>query len=252
MPAEAGGGRLGIATERGHDAALAFGHDVEARGAPGENRQAHDHGHADARPLAARRQIGTLAAEAAEASHAAEAAEDAAGARRAVGAVVTTVVVAVSAGLRTLDTLVVTILVTTVAVITLIHIVAGEVVSAAKVGMTAVLLPVAARCAVQKFGEFLPETVEIVHPVVVIASIAAAAVVAAVVVTSVIVLVGTTGRLFVGGTIVPARLLVGGAAPAGVIERHMRCSSQQCLSLNGVSAGLRRTLLKTPELNLSF
>ena len=113
--------------------------------------------------------------------------------------------------------------------------------------MTAVLLPVAARCAVQKFGEFLPETVEIVHPVVVIASIAAAAVV-----TSVIVLVGTTGRLFVGGTIVPARLLVGGAAPAGVIERHMRCSSQQCLSLNGVSAGLRRTLLKTPELNLSF
>ena len=114
--------------------------------------------------------------------------------------------------------------------------------------MTAVLLPVAARCAVQKFGEFLPETVEIVHPVVVIASIAAAAVV----VTSVIVLVGTTGRLFVGGTIVPARLLVGGAAPAGVIERHMRCSSQQCLSLNGVSAGLRRTLLKTPELNLSF
>ena len=79
-----------------------------------------------------------------------------------------------------------------------------------------------------------------------------AAVVAAVVVTSVIVLVGTTGRLFVGGTIVPARLLVGGAAPAGVIERHMRCSSQQCLSLNGVSAGLRRTLLKTPELNLSF
>ena len=104
----------------------------------------------------------------------------------------------------------------------------------------------------QKFGEFLPETVEIVHPVVVIASIAAAAVVAAVVVTSVIVLVGTTGRLFVGGTIVPARLLVGGAAPAGVIERHMRCSSQQCLSLNGVSAGLRRTLLKTPELNLSF
>ena len=113
--------------------------------------------------------------------------------------------------------------------------------------MTAVLLPVAARCAVQKFGEFLPETVEIVHPVVVIASIAAAAVVAAV-----IVLVGTTGRLFVGGTIVPARLLVGGAAPAGVIERHMRCSSQQCLSLNGVSAGLRRTLLKTPELNLSF
>ena len=80
----------------------------------------------------------------------------------------------------------------------------------------------------------------------------AAAIVAAVVVTSVIVLVGTTGRLFVGGTIVPARLLVGGAAPAGVIERHMRCSSQQCLSLNGVSAGLRRTLLKTPELNLSF
>ena len=68
--------------------------------------------------------------------------------------------------------------------------------------MTAVLLPVAARCAVQKFGEFLPETVEIVHPVVVIASIAAAAVVAAVVVTSVTVLVGTTGRLFVGGTIV--------------------------------------------------
>ena len=60
MPAEAGGGRLGIATERGHDAALAFGHDVEARGAPGENRQAHDHGHADARPLRPAGRLGRL------------------------------------------------------------------------------------------------------------------------------------------------------------------------------------------------
>ena len=103
--------------------------------------------------------------------------------------------------------------------------------------MPVIFLPAASRGSMEKVGKLLPETIKVIHAVTFVASVTTT-VIAAIVVPPVVILIGTTRRLFLGGTFVPARLLVGGAAPAGVIERHKRCSSQQCLSSKCMSANL--------------